>query len=422
MRATLLALACAALAARAEAPGPAAEALRSGLLANGRVAREEAVAAARALSRTDPAGVAALWDGLDLRGRCLLAAALGSAGTSHAAAVAWERVAASPEPEIFRALLDALPQGGEKALFAEAPGTLSPARRAALGELRLRWRVEAEFARLKSSSGPTGHYEGQFERLKALGPEITPVLFDIVEDRARPLPGEGGAGPYRTIHPDVLLVEPQELRVLAACSFGEVCDPADEATAERLEDLFTRWWKPIEDEERFESDELAPAIAFSLFDLGRDDCVSRYIARLNRVLRDYSASGLDQMNALWELGYANIRIGNYQEGEYYYRLALDRTVSRAIAAYNLACNFATRARRETRDRAALKDKALGYLEDAVHKYNYGDWKWMEEDGDLAFIRDEPRYRAILAYLQQKYPERKKGKVSKRGSDFLGGGK
>jgi len=80
-----------ALAAAAAAGGPAAhdpETIRAGLLAPGRDAREQAEVGARAWARVDPAGAAALWERLDLRGRAILVRALASAGTRHAATVA----------------------------------------------------------------------------------------------------------------------------------------------------------------------------------------------------------------------------------------------------------------------------------------------------------------------------------------------
>ncbi|MHC4973403.1 MAG: TPR end-of-group domain-containing protein [Planctomycetota bacterium] len=415
MRAVLLPLALAAAAAAGGPAKPDPETIRAGLLAPGRDAREQAEVAARTWARTDPAGAAALWKRLDLRGRAILIRALASAGTRHAATIALQH-AGDPEPEIFRALLVGLPDGGAKALFTPLPDDLSAVRRRALEAVRLRWRVEAELVRLKSPSGPTGHYEGQYKRIRALGPEVIPIFFDLTMDRASPIPGEGGAGPYRPIHPGMVRFERSELRDLAAHAFGEIVEPTDAATVDRLYDLWARYFHGDRILYRLEREELAPALAFGLHDLGRKKPARAHIDRLEGVAQD--GWSFDAVSAMWELGYANIRIGQHTRGEWWYEQVLLSSPSKAIAAYNMACNFSMRAKREPRRRKQFKEKALEYLALAIHRYNYGDWKWMEEDGDLDFIRDEPEYQRLLKKLQRRYPERKKGKVSKKREDFL----
>lgn len=391
-------------------PEPAFDAVREGLLSAGRGAREGAARRACELARTDPMGVMALWDGLDLEGRRLLARALGAAGTKHAAEVALAR-AANAEEEVFRALLDGLVEGGEASLFAPGPEAMPAARARALGELRFRYSVEAELVRLKSPTGPTGHYAGQFARMKKLGPRVIPILLDILTDSASSLPGEGAAGPYRSIHPGMVAFDPQELRSMTAYGLGEVVEKDDIATIARLLRIHAGYDRSEDADLRFEREDLAPSIAYSLHDLGITEPAERYIRELKyRRNRGWA----DELDAMWSLGYACIRIGRHDEGVEYYVRFLEASPSKAVAAYNLACSFAQRAA-ETRDarwRQKLKEEALDYLARSIEEYNYGDWKWMEEDGDLSFIRGEPRYQALLRHLQEKYPERQKGKVRK----------
>jgi len=405
------------VAAAAAAGGPVPsdpETIRAGLLAPGRDAREQAEVATRAWARVDPAGAAALWEQLDLRGKAILVRALASAGTRHAATIAL-RHAGDPEPEIFRALLVGLADGGAKALFAPGPDELPDVRRRALEAVRLRWKVEAELVRLKSPSGPTGHYEGQYKDLRKLGPEAIPIFFDLTMDRASPILGEGSAGPYRSMHPGMVRFNRAELRGLAAHAFGEIVERTDEATIRRLQVLWHRYFNADEKRYRLEREGLSAALAYSLHDLGRKRAARDYIDRLKAEADPWTVKGL---GAMWELGYAYIRIGEHENGEYWYKEALTQSPSKAIAAYNMACNFSMRAKREPRHRRRFQGLALRYLDDAINVYNYGDWKWMEEDGDLDFIRDDPRYKQLLAQLQRKYPERKKGKVSKKPEDFL----
>jgi hypothetical protein len=404
--------------ARVEAATDASLAtIREGLMAAGRERRDAAEQSARSRAREDPAALAALWGRLDLRGRSVLARALASAGTRKAARTALE-LSADAEAPVFRACLEGLARGGRNALFAPAREQPSPRRRAALERLRLRWNVERELSRLKSASGPTGHYTGQFEHVKALGAEVLPIFFDIAEDRRVPFFGEASSGPYESIHPFMVRFVKRELRNLAVHAFGELTEPADEATLARLEALWERFWNLDQDRFRFERESLAPGIAFSLHDCGRPEPVEDYIQYLGRIVA--RGDRYDALEAMWDLGYANMRIGRYEEGKAAYEFLLTRRdsgVSRHLAAYNLACAFSMRAMQEPKQRVRFKDTALDYLERAV-ELNFWDWQWMEEDGDLDFIRDEPRYRRVLAHLQRTWPDRRKGTVSKRREEFL----
>jgi len=426
------------------AAGSPTDAIRRGLGAEARGARFRAEAAARELARTDPGALEALWGGLDLRGRCGLVRALAASGTRHAALVALQH-AGDPSPEVFRALLDGLAAGGEKALFAPVPEGLSQKRRRAVEWLRLRWRVEAELVRLKSPAGSTGHYTGQFSGFAKFGPGVIDIFFDILQDRAVPLPGEAGSGPFESIHPEMVRYDKMELRDLVACGFGEMTTRRDLATVRRILKLFKRYWSL--DEEGgfdFEHNSLAPNLAYSLFDLGvrsetrtdkrwasilRAHGLARaphdiYISKLVHDSKGYSYTAL---RALWQLGYAYIRVGQHALGESYYKRILampaESGVSRHLAAYNLACNFSMRARQDPRRRQYYKRLAIYYLQEAV-RLELWDWGWMEADGDLDFIRATPEYKAILAALKAKYPERRKGSssVSKKVKDFLGGRK
>jgi len=399
-----------------------AGAIARGLMESGREARETAEEAARRLAQTDPMGVDSIYADLDLRGRCAVVRALGAAGTTHAAMVAL-RHAGDPSPEVFRALLTGLATSGGRALFAPLPGDIPAQRKAAILNLRLRWRTETELVRLKAPAGATGHFTGQFSRLRALGPGIIPVLFDLVRDRQTPLPGEGSSGPYAPLHPQMVVFEKRELRDLAAHAFGEVVRKDDAATRLRLHRLYKYYRDLDRDQYTFEREGLGAALAFSLHDLGDTEPVEDYIAELEVTA---SSGGYDGMEARWSLGYANIRIGRYDEGEQYYLEILHEpgSTSRHVTAYNLACNFAIRAMGagNARRRAKYVDLSLMYLEMAIHKFKWLDWQWMEADGDLAFIRKDPRYLELLDELRTKWPDHRKGKVSKKLEDFLDPGK
>ena len=75
---------------------------------------------------------------------------------------------------------------------------------------------------------------------------------------------------------------------------------------------------------------------------------------------------------------------------------------------------------EERRRDYYVGRALYYLERAIMDFKYTDWGWMEEDRDLSYIRDHPRYKSLLRHLQKKYPARVKGRIPKELEDFLAG--
>lgn len=412
----LIATACLAALATAGGPlPPALEGLRDKLSAPEREIRSEGERETRTLARADPEAVAALYDTLDLRGRCSLLRGLAASRNPSAAALAALH-AGDPEPEVFHALLEGLILGGEEALFAPVPEGLPADRAAALEALRLRWRVESELTKLKSISGPTGSYVGQFEGVRALGRQVFPVLLDIVTDQQSPLPGEGSAGPYQPIHPGMARFDTQELRVMVANNLHQVVAPEDRVLIVRLVQAWRYYWEMDERETAFERGELAPALAFSLHDLGVPGPAEEYIDSLRHLLRRRDTQAL---RALWDLGYALIRVGRSEEGEACYRDVLENweADSRALAAYNLACSFALRARREPERRADHVRYALYYLRMSAD-LNFVDWPWMEQDGDLDAIRSEPAYKELIDRLRSEYPGRKKGSVDKDLNDLL----
>ncbi len=385
-----------------------------GLLDAARQEREAAAASLRQSARLDAGAVAGLWERLDARGRAVLLRALAGAGTEHAARVGWRRAAAA-EPELFRAFVEGLAEGGKRAIFAEEPAELSPSRREALEALRVRWQIEEQLARLKSPTGQTGHYTGQFARLKAYVPRGLQLLFDIVKDREAPWPGEGSAGPYRSIHPGMLLFDPGELRELCAYSFAELVDPRDEAAMAQLQELWAAYWN-LPERDGLERSELAPALAFSLHDLGVAMPARAYIRDLLHASESRSTRAA---RAVWALGFAYMRIGEYDLGQQQYERILGEidAGSRNLAAYNLACSFAIRMAQEPARRDANRRLAIRYLRRAV-ELEFFDWQWMQSDGDLDAIRDDPAYKEIVDELRRRFPDRRRGAVSKKLEDFL----
>lgn len=390
----------------------------AGLKAEDRSRREQAEAAARRLARSQPAAVDALWEHLDVRGRGALVRALAGSGAREAATLAMARVS-DPEPEIFTALLTGLVEGGDSALFTPLPEDVPARRRAHVEALRLRWNVEKELARLKSPSGPTGHYVGQFDRVKQLGVGAHPILLHILTNHNLPFPGEAGAGFYEPVYPGMIRFERDELRLIAANSFGQVAGADDVDTITKLREIWSRYYALDEDEHPVERESLAQALAYGLHDLGVEEPVREWIEDLE--VRKRSGGPFRRRTALWDLGYALIRIGEHEEGERCYEDLLDEknrhwSFNRHVAAYNLACNFSLRSMQEPHRRDEHRALALNFLDRAI-ELNFVDWPWMEQDRDLDAIRDSGVYKRVLARLKRDYPERRRTKVAK-GRDAL----
>jgi hypothetical protein len=134
--------------------------------------------------------------------------------------------------------------------------------------------------------------------------------------------------------------------------------------------------------------------------------------------RERSGRWSEQLQASWELGFVYIRLRRYEEGEAKYQAVLNnRGISRHVAAYNLACNFAVRSRQEPAQAEEYRSRALYYLEMAV-RLHFADWRWMDEDRDLDAIRDDPRYKRALGELKRRYPGRMKHRVGKKFDEIL----
>ncbi|MEE8104029.1 MAG: hypothetical protein V3T86_00685 [Planctomycetota bacterium] len=397
--------------------------LLAGLAADARGARDIAEAAARTKARTDPEGVHALFGDLGLRGRRALLRAMAAAGTKKAAELALTH-AGDADPEVFQALLEGLVIGGAKSMSAKLPAGLADARRAPIDDLRLRWRVEGELVRLKSPSGQTGQYTGQFAPMKKrIGIKAVPVLLDILTDRQRPIGRAGGAGPYEPIHPGMIRYEPDELRSLTAHGFGQLLSLDDDSLNQHAEEIaryvvrligvFEEYWRMDWRTRGLEKMALAPKIAFSLWDLGITDPADRYVRWMESRERNRSLDRIERASAMWELGFIYIRLGRHEEGEQKYLMILANDyLSTHVAAYNLACNYAMRSMQEPQRKREFQELATHFLDRAVFELGFLDWRWMHEDRDLDAIRNLPGYKRVYGYLRSKYPGRKKHRVAK----------
>ena len=96
----------------------------------------------------------------------------------------------------------------------------------------------------------------------------------------------------------------------------------------------------------------------------------------------------DNVEALAELGHVYTRLGRLKEGLEVDRLLVRLVPDNPTVHYNLACSLAL---------SGAPTEALDALETAV-RLGYKDADFLVEDGDLASVRKDPRFAALLRKL------------------------
>ncbi len=231
--------------------------------------------------------------------------------------------------------------------------------------------VEGILLKLMSKEGGTGYYDGQFADLDKFGRErAMPVLVKIATDREHKLRVE--------------TANQQQMKELAIMAVG-VLGGADQATA--LEEAMKANAPVAEEHEEF---------VISLYRLGRK---GPYEALLKQVTKDVEAELKkdhkgEAYGMLFTAGKLQARVGERAPAlASYERLAKvleehkqTREEIYADSLYNIACLLALMGEKT---RAV---EALGRAVDAGFK----DRSWIEMDRDLASIRDDAGYKALMA--------------------------
>jgi tetratricopeptide (TPR) repeat protein len=279
-----------------------------------------------------------------------------------------------------------------------------------------------------------GTYEGRFKVLAKYGWPVQPILLamlldvpvcdhqivlpetddQLVLDTAKAdaladIERSDRRG-YRTFEPLPVYVEQEELFDLAQQALRDVADlefmgDILERVSENLEDVDElRGWRLRPWEEGFYRD-----IDIALYWRGRPDRLERYAEkRCERVQTTLSwleraeevGKGADQRqqirialdeyaSALHQLGRYDDAAACFKEANRYYRK--DQGKDSAITGYNRACAL---------NRAGHRDEALRQLDQALDRDRSSGAEdltkeWVTEDGDLATLHDDPRFREII---------------------------
>ncbi len=352
-------------------------------------------------------------------------AALGEAVAGESATLAaW---LADPEPVVRRAaaqLLARQPQAAFAAALSEAylresdPGVAEslgaalarmPAELAPLSEAvdrkndpRLRARFDrllrsvacdALAERMRAGRVP-GFYDGQFAGLWPLHPRLPDELRAIAYDDG-----------YHIVLREIAVMALHETRrPTLESELSGLIRPEPLELAEMGREFLERGpgLREIYEHRAFE---LSRYVRFALAKAGRTAPILRMIRCMEAYLADPSQqrdidfggdrdSGFYYWRAeflrglLFETGYYYQQFDDYAAAERCYRKLLARfPESRACenAHYNLACICAIQGRRE---------EALDHLREAI-RGGFSDHRWLLEDGDLAILREDPEFQALV---------------------------
>ncbi len=310
---------------------------------------------------------------------------------------------------IERALVEhaeAVSEGVER--HRDASGRV-PARIAELEMLLRRARVERAFLSRKSRSGSTGYYRGQFDVLAPERRTALEVCFHVLADRPLKVPGEYPLGAYRFLRPVPFLLDPWEVRGMAANAIAELARPGDTALLDAIERLYEEFDLAIRRHP-------GPGIAM---EEPLSDTLLVTLHRLRPEGERKDPDG-DHANHTWEmeveerldvLGHGSetdrapallLRLGRYREAISRYRQVIREEETIAIPHYNIACAYAMWSRENEDGQAAEHRKqAMDNLVLAVES-GYMDWPWMEQDRDLDPIREDPRYERLLERVKAQF--------------------
>jgi tetratricopeptide (TPR) repeat protein len=213
-------------------------------------------------------------------------------------------------------------------------------------------------------TGDGGFFEGQFRPLARYGAGGERALFRILLDRS----------------------ETPQIRSYAAQALGEL---GDSNTVEKLNQALDR--------QRVRQANVQEAIGYALARLGDRRRVDRLIATLRQRI-DRAEEGNVNVGLVFQLAQVYVRLGEYEPCLDLYRKVLeqDPTGSRAgLTRYNMACVLSVQGR---------VDEAFAELEKAIELGGV-DFDWMQKDGDLVRLHDDPRWEQLLARQKPSGPRR-----------------
>jgi HEAT repeat protein len=218
--------------------------------------------------------------------------------------------------------------------------------------------IEAAFEQEVMPDGSSGFYTGQFAKLKALGPDIGPMLAQMAGDHFEFKRDHSTMGRFRVMAVDAM---------------------ADIGYSEGIPDLLRL---------SEGSGDLARAATGALWRLGQKEPAQKMEEQLKAGMElggpQVSREGFTSLAELYS------RTDQFDKAVEMYKQAVGSTDPRYLGTtyYNLACSYA---------RMGKKKEACDALKRSVSS-NFRNVQWMKKDGDLNAIRGEPEYIALERQL------------------------
>lgn len=239
--------------------------------------------------------------------------------------------------------------------------------------------VENELAKLVSPQGGFGFFKGQFKPMMHLGSDaVFPLLNIFRKSKYR----------FVNVHFQKDADFAYKLRYMAGQALGEFKHYMGRNKRVVINELrhLVRTLVGIQ------NSQLREIAVTSLYFLGEKYYVDRQIRILKRKIR-INRRKEDNYS---ELGMLYLRIQKEKEGLDMLQKAIRCNPHNALTYYNLACAYSC---------LGQINKALDALETSVRK-GYDDVKWIQKDGDLRTLHNQPRFKKLVKKLKEKLDKRK----------------
>ena len=218
--------------------------------------------------------------------------------------------------------------------------------------------IEKHFASQITANGDSGFYHGQFDALRPIAEDVSPVLLRMFQDPAFQFRDPGASRRAR-------------FRQLAGEALGELGSP-----------------EVIPDLQRIAGGggAFGSTAAYSLYRLGDREPVER----MEKDLLDALAAAPAAARGTLHLQVAELysRIGEHAKAADAYQESIRAGASTPVSQYNLACNLAMMGK---------KKEALAALRRAID-LGYSNAEWLQLDRDLESLHDEPEFRKMVGDL------------------------
>jgi hypothetical protein len=226
-----------------------------------------------------------------------------------------------------------------------------------------------------SPDGGFGTYDGAFVHVGELGPGATAICLEMFENPRYEAATPALRHNYITFG---------KVRYLAGSALYEI---AGDEIVPRLRQLYDEAQIGPGDPERLADFEASVATILSLH--GNSSRFEQEL-QLRKMIADQSRRSLVSGSIFADVAEMYLKSNRNRSCVRWYRRAAeyDRYLNRPVYLYNIACAFS---------RMGELERGLAALEEAVVA-GYAELSWLERDGDLDFLRGDPRFTQIVEFI------------------------